>query len=62
MLLSWNRAFELPLRQLGARIIAEEEDDFLGKSDIEEKWIFDRLHAPQNIYVGEMILVSRTMT
>ena len=49
-LLSWNRIYELPLRQLGARIIAEEEDDFSGKSDIEEKWIFDRLHAPQNIH------------
>jgi hypothetical protein len=36
-LLSWNRVYELPLRQLGARIMAEDEDDFSGKSDIKEK-------------------------
>ena len=28
VLLSWNRVYEPPLRQLAARIIAEEEDDF----------------------------------
>lgn len=36
------------LHQL-TRIIAEEEDDCSGKSDIEEKRILDRLHAPQNV-------------
>jgi hypothetical protein len=35
-LLSWHRVYDFPLRQLGARIIAEEGDDFSGKSDIEE--------------------------
>ncbi|KFY85061.1 hypothetical protein V500_08742 [Pseudogymnoascus sp. VKM F-4518 (FW-2643)] len=49
--------YDLPLRQLGARTIAEEEDDFSGKSDIEEKWIFDRLHAPQNVRWGDHLSV-----
>ncbi|KAH8587244.1 hypothetical protein B0O99DRAFT_694701 [Bisporella sp. PMI_857] len=53
MLLSWHRVYDFPLRQLGARILAEEGDDFSGKSDIEEKWIFDRLHAPQNLCWGD---------
>ena len=57
MLLSWNRAYDLPLRQLGSRTIAQEEDDFSGKSDIEEKWIFDRLHAPQNMCWGDHLSV-----
>jgi hypothetical protein len=50
ILLSWNRVYDLPLRQLGVRIIAEEGNDFSGRSDIEEQWIFKRLHAPQNLY------------
>jgi hypothetical protein len=57
MLLSWNRVYDFPLRQLGARTIAEEGDDFSGKSDIEEKWIFDRLHAPQNLCWGDHLSV-----
>ena len=35
------------------RIIAEEADDFSSKSDIEERWIYDRLHAPQNMCWGD---------
>ena len=53
MLLSWNRVYDFPLQQLGARIIAQEGNDYSGKSDIEEKWIFDRLHAPQNLCWGD---------
>jgi hypothetical protein len=53
LLLSWSRVYDFPLRQLGARTLAEEGNDFSGKSDIEEKWIFDRLHAPQNLCWGD---------
>ena len=49
MLLSWHKIYGFPFRQLGARTLAEEGNDFSGKSDIEEKWIFDRLHAPPNL-------------
>lgn len=57
MLLSWNQVYDLPLRQLGVRTIAEEGDDFSGRSDIEEQWIFNRLHAPQNLYWGDHLSV-----
>jgi hypothetical protein len=57
MLLSWNRVYDFPLRQLGARILAQEGNDFSGKSDIEEKWIFDRLHAPQNLCWGDHLSI-----
>lgn len=53
MLLSWNRVYHLPLRQLEARIVAEEGNDFSGKSDIEAELISGRLHAPQNLYWGD---------
>ncbi|KFY02661.1 hypothetical protein O988_02001 [Pseudogymnoascus sp. VKM F-3808] len=33
--------------------MAEEADDFSGKSDIEERCIYDRLHAPQNMCWGD---------
>jgi hypothetical protein len=49
ILLSWNKVYDFPLRQLRLRVIAEEAGDFSGKSDIEERWIYDRLHAPQNM-------------
>jgi hypothetical protein len=49
ILLSWDKVYDFPLRQLRLRIIAEEAGDFSGKSDIEERWIHDRLHAPQNM-------------
>jgi hypothetical protein len=49
VLLSWNRVYDFPLQQLRLRVIAEEAGDFSGKSDIEERWIFARLHAPQNM-------------
>ena len=49
MLLSWNKAYDFSLQQLYLRAIAEEGNDFSGKSDIEEPWIYDTLHAPQNI-------------
>jgi hypothetical protein len=57
ILLSWYRVYDFPLRQLGARTLAEEGNDFSGKSDIEEKWIFDRLHAPQNLCWGDDLSV-----
>ena len=47
ILLSWNQVYDFSLRQLRLRVIAEEGNDFSGKSDVEEKWISDRLHAPQ---------------
>ena len=53
MLLPWNEVYNFPLRQLRLRIIAEEESDFSGKSDIEEKWIWDRLHVPQTTCWGD---------
>ena len=53
MLLSWNRVYDFPLRQLGVRTIAKEGDDFSGKCDIKEQWIFNRLHAPQNLCWGD---------
>jgi hypothetical protein len=49
VILSWNKIYDFPLRQLRLRIIAAEADDFSGKSDIEERWIYERLHAPQHI-------------
>ncbi|KAH6668261.1 hypothetical protein B0J14DRAFT_158199 [Halenospora varia] len=52
-LLSWNKVYEFPLRQLRLRVIAEEANDFSGKSDIEEEWLRDRLHAPQNMRWGD---------
>jgi hypothetical protein len=57
MLLSWHRVYNFPIRQLGARTLAQEGNDFSGKSDIEEKWIFDRLHAPQNLCWGDHLSV-----
>jgi hypothetical protein len=56
-LLSWNKIYDLPLRQLRLRVIAEEADDFSGKSDIEERSILDRLHAPQNMCWGDHLSV-----
>ncbi|KAH8650269.1 hypothetical protein BGZ60DRAFT_421646 [Tricladium varicosporioides] len=53
MLHSWNRLYAFPLHQLRLRVIAQEENDFSGKSDIEEQWICDRLHAPQNMCWGD---------
>ncbi|KFY43092.1 hypothetical protein V495_04165 [Pseudogymnoascus sp. VKM F-4514 (FW-929)] len=53
MLLSWYSVYDFPLRQLGARTLAQEGDDFSGRSDIEEKWIYDRLHAPHNMCWGD---------
>ncbi|OBT44249.1 hypothetical protein VE00_05409 [Pseudogymnoascus sp. WSF 3629] len=53
ILLSWNKVYDFPLRQLRLRIIAEEADDFSGKTDIEERWIYERLHAPQNMCWGD---------
>ena len=53
MLLSWNRVYDFPLRQLGARTLAQEGNDYSGGCDIEEKWIFDRLHAPYNMCWGD---------
>jgi hypothetical protein len=57
MLLSWNKVYDFPLRQLRLRVIAEEANDFSGKSDIEERWIYDRLHAPQNMCWGDQLCV-----
>jgi hypothetical protein len=44
MLLSWNQVYDFPLQQLRLRVIAEEGNDFSGKSDIEDNRIFERLH------------------
>jgi hypothetical protein len=60
MLLSWSRVYDFPLRQLGARTLAKEGNDFSGKSDIEKKWIFDRLRAPQNLCWGDHLSVWET--
>jgi hypothetical protein len=57
MLVSRNRAYDLPLRQLGVRTVAEAGDDFSGRSDIEEQWIFNRLHAPQNPCWGDHLSI-----
>jgi hypothetical protein len=57
MLLSWHKVYDFPLRQLRLRVIAEEENDFSGKSDIEETWIRKRLHAPENICWGDHLSV-----
>jgi hypothetical protein len=57
MLLSWHKSYSFPLRQLGTRTIAREGNDFSGKSDIEEKWIHDRLHAAQNLCWGDHLSV-----
>jgi hypothetical protein len=56
-LLSWNRVYDFPLRQLRVRTIAEEGNDFSGKSDIEEPWILSRLHAPQYLCWGDHLSV-----
>lgn len=56
-LLSWNKLYDFYLRQLRLRVIAEETNDFSGKSDIEERWIYDRLHAPQNMCWGDHLSV-----
>ncbi|KIM93180.1 hypothetical protein OIDMADRAFT_21550, partial [Oidiodendron maius Zn] len=53
VLLSWNKVYDFPLRQLRLRAIAEEAGDFSGKSDIEERSIYDRLHAPHNMRWGD---------
>jgi hypothetical protein len=39
------------------RTIAEEGNDFSGRSDIEEQWIFNRLHAPQNLCWGDHLSI-----
>jgi hypothetical protein len=57
MLLSWHKVYNFPLRQLGARILAQEGNDFSGKSDIEEKCIFDRLHAPYSLCWGDHLSI-----
>jgi hypothetical protein len=57
ILLSWNKVYDFPLHQLRLRIIAEEADDFSGKSDIEEQWVYDRLHAPQNMCWGDHLSI-----
>lgn len=57
ILLSQNKVYDFPLRQLRLRVIAEEADDFSGKSDIEEQWIYNRLHAPQNMCWGDDLSV-----
>ncbi|PQE14720.1 Vacuolar sorting-associated 3 protein [Rutstroemia sp. NJR-2017a BBW] len=56
-LLSWNRVYDFPLRQLRVRTIAEEGNDFSGKSDIEEPWILSRLHAPQHLCWGDHLSI-----
>jgi hypothetical protein len=56
MLLSWHKVYDFPLRQLRLRVIAE-ENDFSGKSDIEEKWIRERFHAPENMCWGDHLSV-----
>jgi hypothetical protein len=53
MLLSWNKIYDCPLRQLRLRVIAEEGNDFSGQSDIEDQWIYNRLRAPQNMCWGD---------
>jgi hypothetical protein len=35
------------------RVVAEEAGDFSGKSNIEEQWIYNILHALQNMYWGD---------
>ncbi|KAL5331024.1 hypothetical protein ACEPPN_000551 [Leptodophora sp. 'Broadleaf-Isolate-01'] len=57
MLLSWHKVYDFPLRQLRLRVIAEEENNFSGKSDIEEKWIRKRLHALENMCWGDHLIV-----
>jgi hypothetical protein len=57
MLMSWHKVYDFPLRQLGAKILAQEGNDFSGKSDIEEKWIFDRLHSPYNLCWGDHLSI-----
>jgi hypothetical protein len=57
ILLSWNQVYDFSLRQLRLRVIAEEGNDFSGKSDVEEKWISDRLHAPQKRCWGNHLSV-----
>ncbi|KAN0117099.1 hypothetical protein V8E51_003076 [Hyaloscypha variabilis] len=56
-LLLWNKVYDFPLQQLRLRVIAQEGNDFAGKSDIEEQWICDRLHAPQNMCWGDHLSV-----
>jgi hypothetical protein len=53
VLLSWNEVYDFPLRQLRLRVIAEEGNDFSGQSDIEERWMFNRLRAPQTMCWGD---------
>ena len=57
ILLSWNKLYDFPLRQLRLRVVAEEAGDFSGKSDVEERWIYDRLHAPQNMCWGDHLSI-----
>ena len=53
IILSWHKIYDFPLRQLRLRVVAEEAGDFSGKSDIKERWIYDRLHSPQNMCWGD---------
>jgi hypothetical protein len=53
ILLSLNKVYDFPLQQLRLRVIAEEAGDFSGKVDIEERWIYDSLNAPQNMCWGD---------
>jgi hypothetical protein len=57
MLLSWHQVYDFPLRQLRLKVIAEEENDFSGKSDIEETRIRKRLHALRNMCWGDHLSV-----
>jgi hypothetical protein len=46
MLLSWNQVYDFPLQQLRLRVIAQEEGDFSGRCDIEDRRISERLRIP----------------
>jgi hypothetical protein len=56
-LLSWNEIYDFPLRQLRLRVVVEEAGDFSGKCDIEEREIYDRLHALQNMRWGDHLSI-----
>ncbi|KAN0101933.1 hypothetical protein V8E51_012443 [Hyaloscypha variabilis] len=55
--ISWNNVYDFPLRQLRLRVIAQEWNDFSGQSDIEERWIYNRLRALQNMCWGDHLSV-----
>jgi hypothetical protein len=57
IILTWNDVYDFPLRQLRLRVVAEEAGDFSGKSEVEERRIYDRLHAPQNMCWGDHLSV-----